>query len=63
MYLDEDKILKMFHIVYGELESKFTVEVDQNTTVTQVHLIKNDHIAWSVTIGELVFEYITREWE
>ncbi len=66
---EEDKVMKMFTDVHGEVGGNSTVEVivnaiDHSITGVKVIGLKDGRITnlWSVTKSELVFDWITRNW-
>lgn len=63
--LDEDKMIKMFTEVYGEMTGSCYTEIEYNDMMEPcgVNLMKDGNLCWGVTIAELTFLYLTKDWE
>lgn len=56
-----DKLIKMFEIVHGKLDSsKSSLEI--NDELDTISVLKYGKFCWSVTVSDLLFDYTTRNW-
>ena len=67
----EDKMLKMFHSLHPDFEESrsCSVEVnlyydyDEEDTGYFIRVMKGGNYCWGYTQAELLFEYLTKDWE
>lgn len=61
----EEKMTKMFNEIHGvpSLSCYTEVELDEDCNPIYIHLMKDGNICWSMSKADLVFEYLTKDWE
>lgn len=61
--IDEEKLMKMFTKVYGDMGNcKAEVTNDFEEETQSVRVTKDGSLCWEVSLSELLFEYITKDW-
>jgi hypothetical protein len=63
---EEQKLLRMFTIVHGEITGQCSAEVvmdDDGYNPIGVGVMKNGQIAWMQSREEILFAYVTRDWK
>jgi len=63
----EDKMIHMYHQIYGEVSSNFSFVYTEGGYDTDeepiLELLQNGGPYWQATRSELLFDYITKDWE
>lgn len=65
---DEQKLLWMFHQVYGEVTRSCYLEIqdvgedyEDDINLSTVRVMKDGNLCWSVNKIDLVFDYLTKD--
>lgn len=60
-----EKLLAMFEKAYGLISGKCYLEILTNDDgeAVAVAVMKDDNICWSKSKVDIVFDYLTKEWE
>lgn len=64
--IDEDKLMRMFKEVHGDFESGACypeIDCDDMGDPIGVRVMKHGNLCWSQPLAEVVFEYLTKDWE
>ena len=61
----DEKMAKMFNAVHGDISSTCDLVPyhDCNFDIQGFNVMKDGQLCWSVTKVELLFDYVTLDWE